>query len=231
MNILEDIFIRMFTADTYSCIKGRGIHAAADAVKMALKDEKNTQYCLKLDVKKFYPSVDHDILKQLLRRKFKDNDLLWLLDEIIESAPGLPIGNYLSQFLATFYLNTFDHWIKEEKRAMYYCRYMDDVVILAADKPYLHALLSEIRVYWKDKLKLDVKDNYQVFLVESRGINFLGYIFRHGYVLLRPSIKRRFARMLRYKKRDASVASYYGWVKYCNGKHLLKKLLHGTGGN
>lgn len=96
---LEAIFVSTFTTDTYSCIKGKGIHAAANAVKQALKDVPGTTYCLKLDVKKFYPNVDHLILKQLVRRKIKDADLLWLLDGIIDSAPGLPIGNYLSSFL------------------------------------------------------------------------------------------------------------------------------------
>lgn len=84
MNVLEPIFVRVFTSDTYSCIKGKGIHAAAKNLKAALTDQKQTVFCLKLDIKKFYPSVDHIILKALLRRKFKDADLLWLLDEIID---------------------------------------------------------------------------------------------------------------------------------------------------
>jgi len=88
MNILEPLFVSVFTADTYSCIKKRGIHAAANAVKLALRDIPGTQYCLKLDIRKFYPTIDHDTLKQLLRRKIKDNDLLWLLDGIIDSAEG-----------------------------------------------------------------------------------------------------------------------------------------------
>src|ERR1700754_4355579 len=98
MNILEPVFMAMFTADTYSCIKGKGIHAALRSIKKDLVDVRGTQYCLKLDVKKFYPSINHKILKTLLRRKFKDRDLLWLLDGIIDSADGLPIGNYLSQY-------------------------------------------------------------------------------------------------------------------------------------
>lgn len=114
MNILEPIFVSTFTADTYSCIKGRGIHAAVRNLRGALRDEPKTRYCLKIDIKKFYPNINHDILKSLLRRKFKDKDLLWLLDEIIDSADGLPIGNYLSQYLANFYLTYFDHWIKEK---------------------------------------------------------------------------------------------------------------------
>jgi RNA-directed DNA polymerase len=225
MNVLEPIFVSVFTADTYSCIKGKGIHAAARSVTQALKDVTNTQYCLKLDVKKFYPSIDHDVLKNLLRRKFKDKDLLWLLDEIIDSAPGLPIGNYLSQYFANYYLTPFDHWVKEKLSVKNYFRYADDLVILARNKPYLHQLLAEIRRYLDTELKLIVKGNYQVFPVAARGIDFVGYRFYHTHTLLRKTIKKNFARMVATRRSPASVASYYGWAKHCNSKHLLKKLL------
>jgi hypothetical protein len=226
MNILEPVFVAMFTADTYSCIKKRGIHAAARALRYALQDHTGTQFCLKLDIKKFYPSVDHEILKDLLRRKLKDPDLLDLLDGIIDSAEGLPIGNYLSQYLANFYLTYFDHWIKEDQRVKYYFRYADDMVILADSKPYLHHLLSEISNYLQVELRLTVKDNYQVFPVESRGIDFVGYVFRHSHILLRKSIKQSFARMLAKNKNPQSIASYEGWARHCNSKNLLKKLRH-----
>lgn len=227
MNVLEEIFINTFTADTYSCIKGKGIKACSDAVKEALRDVPNTKYCLKMDIKKFYPSIDHEVLKTLLRRKFKDQDLLWLLDEIIDSTPGLPIGNYLSQYFANFYLTYFDHWIKEEKKEKYYFRYADDLVILSDSKPHLHALLSEIRHYLEERLKLRIKENYQIFPVEERGIDFVGYVFRHRYIRLRKGIKKNFARAVAAKKDCSSIAAYIGWVKHCNGKHLVKKLLHG----
>ncbi|MEI6823794.1 MAG: reverse transcriptase/maturase family protein [Bacteroidota bacterium] len=226
MNVLEPIFVSTFTADTYSCIKKRGIHAAAYAVKRVLKDTEGTQYCMKLDIRKFYPNVDHKILKQLLRRKIKDNDLLWLLDEIIDSTEGLPIGNYLSQYFANFYLSYFDHWIKENKRVKYYFRYADDLVILSDNKPYLHQLLADIRAYMQDNLKLEIKHNYQIFPVDIRGIDFVGYVFRHTHILLRKSIKQNFARMIAKRKNWQSIASYYGWAKHCDSKHLLKKLLH-----
>lgn len=228
MNVLEPVFVSTFTRDTYSCIKGRGIHAAARALQKALKDVPGTTYCLKLDIKKFYPSVDHDVLKTLLRRKFKDNDLLWLLDEIIDSADGLPIGNYLSQYFANFYLTYFDHWIKEEKRVQYYFRYADDIVILSSNKPYLHQILAEIRIYLSIELKLQIKSNYQVFPVAARSIDFVGYRFYHTHTLLRKRIKQNFARMLAKRKNAASIASYKGWAKHANTKHLLKKLLNDT---
>lgn len=226
MNVLEPIFVANYTADTYSCIKKRGIHAASFALRKALESETETTYCLKLDVKKFYPSVDHDVLKSLLRRKFKDNELLWLLDEIIDSAPGLPIGNYLSQYLANFYLSYFDHYIKEELRVKYYFRYADDLIILHHDKVHLHQLLKAIQTYFKERLKLEVKQNWQVFPVKSRGIDFVGYVHFHTHVLLRKRIKQNFARMLKRNPSPASIASYNGWLKHCNSKNLKNKLLH-----
>lgn len=226
MNVLEPIFVRTFTADTYSCIKQRGIHALLNNLKRDLKDTDGTTYCLKFDIKKFYPSVDHTMLKQLLRRKFKDKDLLWLLDEIIDSAPGLPIGNYLSQYLANFYLTYFDHWLKEEKHVKYYYRYADDIVILHSNKRELHQLLGDIKLYLEE-LKLEVKENHQVFPVAARGIDYVGYVFYHTHIRLRKQIKKNFARKLAKRKAPAPwCASYLGWLKHANAKHLTKKLLH-----
>ncbi len=224
MNILEPMFIACFTADTYSCIKGKGIHPAAESVRRALADEQNTLYCLKLDIKKYYPSVNHDILKELLRRKIKDADLLQLIDEIIDSADGLPIGNYLSQYFANFYLTYFDHWIKEEKQVRYYFRYADDIVILASNKPYLHGILADIKAYLNTHLKLTVKNNHQVFPVAKRGIDFLGYVFYHTHTRLRKTIKQNFARAVK-KGNPKSLAAYWGWAKHANTNHLIKKLL------
>lgn len=112
MNVIESIITKTFTKDTYSCIKGRGIHKLVFNIKNTLKDKYNTTYALKLDIKKFYPSVNHEILKNILRKKFKDNDLLNLLDNIINSIGrnrGIPIGNYISQTFGNIYLNGFDH--------------------------------------------------------------------------------------------------------------------------
>lgn len=225
MNVLESFFVNQFTADTYSCIKGRGIHAAAKAVKKALRDQAGTTYCLKLDIVKFYPSIDHDVLKVLLRRKLKDQSLLWLLDEIIDSAEGLPIGNYLSQYLANYYLTGLDRWIKQTQKVKYYFRYADDLVILSPSKTDLHQLLADVKEYLRVELKLEVKDNYQVFPVACRGIDFVGYRFFHTHTLLRKTIKQRFARMLASKKNPRSVAAYMGWIKHCDSRHLIKILL------
>lgn len=225
MNVLEPIFNKLFTADTYSCIKRRGIHGASRNLKKALKDKDNTKFCLKMDIVKFYPNVDHDILKSLLRKKIKDQELLWLLDEIIESAPGLPIGNYLSQYFANYYLTYFDHWIKEELNVTYYFRYADDIVILSKSKLELHDIYNSIKQYLNTNLKLEIKSNYQVFPVEARGIDFVGYKFYHTHTLIRKRIKQNFARAIARNAPKTTIASYIGWTKHANTKHLLKKLL------
>lgn len=234
MNILEPIWVSVFSADTYSCIKGRGIHGCARKVREALKDNENTVYCLKIDVRKYYPSIDHDILKSIVRKKIKCKDTLWLLDQVIDSADGLPIGNYLSQYFANLYLAYFDHHIKEVRGVKYYFRYADDMVFLHADKSFLNELLIDVRTYLNNNLNLQLKGNYQVFPVESRGIDFVGYVFFHSHVMLRKSIKQSLCRraakinkiermpLAEYKKQ---VCSWLGWTKYCNAKNLLKTII------
>lgn len=223
MNILQPLFNSVFTADTYSCIKGRGVHKGVNNLKTALKDVEGTKYCLKLDVVKFYPSIDNDILKLMLRKKFKDAKLLAFLDQIIDSSRGLPIGNYLSQTLANFYLTYFDHYIKEVKKVQYFFRYCDDIVLLSGSKEELHKWLHEVKAYLRQELRLEVKNNYQVFPVEDRGIDFLGYKFYHTHTLLRKSIKVRMKRAFRRNK-VKSLPSYFGWAKHCNSKNLIKTL-------
>jgi RNA-directed DNA polymerase len=225
MNVMEPLFTKWFSNDTYSSIKGKGIHNASNNLKKSLPDQEQTTYCLKLDIVKFYPNVNHDILKALLRKKIKDNDLLWLLDEIIDSAMGLPIGNYLSQYFANFYMTYFDHWIKETKGVKHYFRYADDIVILSNNKPHLHKLLEAIKQFLNTNLKLEVKQNYQIFPVQARGIDFVGYVHFHTHTKLRKSIKKRFAKAVSKKKNKATIDAYKGWAKHCDSKHLLKKLL------
>jgi retron-type reverse transcriptase len=234
MNILEPVWCSVFTVDTFSCISGRGIHGAMRKVKEALKDVNNTTYCLKIDVRKFYPSIDHDVLKQIIRRKIKCPDTLWLLDSIIDSADGVPIGNYLSQYFANLYLAYFDHWVKEIAGVKYYCRYADDMVFLHADKPFLHALLVQINDYLTNNLNIALKGNYQVFPVDARGIDFVGFVFRHSHIRLRKRIKQNFCRAAaKVNKREnisareykQTICSWLGWAKYSNSKHLLKKII------
>ena len=227
MNILKPIFIPIFTQDTYSSIEKRGVHSALKSLKKSLQsDILGTTYCLKIDIRKFYPSINNDILKNLLRRKFKDKDLLWLLDGIMDSAVGLPIGNYLSGYLSNFYLNYFDRWIKEVQGVYKYFRYCDDMVFLSGCKKFLHNLLANIKKYLCDNLKLTLKKNWQIFPVESRGIDFLGYVSFHSYTNVRKSIKQNFARMLKYNPNNASISSYLGLFGHANCINLTNKLLY-----
>lgn len=234
MNVLEPIWTPIFVKDTYSAVKGRGIHGAARRLRRDLHDETNTVYCLKMDIRKFYPSIDHQTLKVIVRRKIKDSRVLALLDEIIDSAPGVPIGNYLSQFFANLYLSYFDHWLKEQKRIKYYYRYADDMVILAPNKASLHELLAEIRRYLYDRLKLEIKGNYQIFPVADRGIDFVGYVFYHTHTLMRKGIKQRMCRKAaRLRKQNLihaqfmhKMSPHLGWAKHCDSKRLLKKVIY-----
>lgn len=237
MNILEPIWVSMFTADTFSCIKGRGIHGCWKKVKKALKDEENTKYCLKIDIKKYYPSIDHNILKSLIRKKIKCKDTLGLIDEIIDSADGVPIGNYLSQYFANIYLTYFDHYVKEKMKVKYYFRYADDIVFLHQDKKELRKIYKEINTYLKDELKLEIKHNYQIFPTQIRGIDFVGYVFRNSHTLIRKSIKQNFCRKiaklqkrkLNNKEFKQGIAAWLGWCKYSNSINLLNKIAYERG--
>lgn len=238
MNIMEERWVSIMITHTYACIKQRGIHALAERLKKDLrKDVTGTRYCLKLDVHKFYPSINHEILKSLLRKKIKDYRLLSILDEIVNSSAGVPIGNYLSQFFANIYLTYFDHYAKEVLHIRYYYRYCDDIVILADNKEILWEWFKKLKVYLENNLKLVFKPNYQVFPVESRGIDYVGYVFYHTHTLLRKSIKLRLKRLVnnyllgKITKDEflASFTSYYGWLKHCNSKHLLQIIEYKTG--
>lgn len=226
MNYLQPILSSTFTADTYACIPGRGIGKAFRNLKKALSNRENTPYCLKLDIRKFYPTIDHTILKGQIRRKVKDKDFLWLIDDIIDSVPkGIPIGNFISQYFSNFNLTGFDHWLKEEIKIAHYFRYADDIVILHHSREYLHQLRVEISYYLEENLRLQLKPNYQVFPVAARGIDFVGYVFFHTHILMRKTIKKNFARAVHKRKPRQSIAAYYGWAKHCNSKNLLRKLL------
>ena len=217
MNVMEPIWVKTFINNTYSCIKGRGIKRAFLDVKKALKDVPNTKYCLKLDIKKYYPSINHDILMEKLKQKIKDEKLLALLRNIVYSTDGVPIGNYLYQFFANIYLNDLDHKIKEVWNIKYYFRYADDMVFLHSDKQVLHYVLEMIKLELKD-LKLELKPNYQIFKIDDRGLSFIGYTFYHEKILLRKNIKKRiYKRINQYKtnkidkpKVTRSLKSYYG---------------------
>ena len=224
MNVLEPIWRKTFINHTYSSIKGRGIHRAVIKLKHILKTDKiDTKYCLKLDIQKFYPSIDNTILKSIIRKKIKCAKTLELLDEIIDSTEGVPIGNYLSQYFGNLYLAYFDHFCKEVLKCKHYFRYCDDIVILDSNKSFLHGCFKKINEYLNKELKLSVKDNWQVFPVESRGIDFLGYKFYTGYTLLRKNIAKNFIH-----SDITSLPSFEGWLLFANCNNLKNKKEYGT---
>lgn len=229
MNILGKVFGGMLIRDTFASLPKRGIHDGLKRVGKALKDKAGTKYCLKLDLKKFYHSVDQDVLIELLGRKVKDDKFMNILIGIIRSYDtGLPIGYHSSQWLGNFYLCLLDYYVKIVLGVKYYFRYCDDIVILSSSKQELHAILEKIRSVIEGRLHLTIKSNYQIFPVKARGIDFLGYVIRHDYVLVRKHIKVRVARRLHKikskKRRYIVIASFWGWIKHCNGKHLFFKL-------
>lgn len=230
IQVIGDIWVKTLIRDTFSSIKGRGIHDGFKRLRIALRDKENTKYCLKLDIKKYYQSIPNEKLKSVIRLKIKDKNLLYLLDEIISSTKGVPIGNYLSQYFGNLYISDIDHKIKSINK--YYFRYCDDIVILAKNKESLHSIFDTLK-YELELKGLTIKSNWQIFPVKDRGIDFLGYRFFHDYILLRKSIKmrmkRKFNRLLKGKRSiksiNSSVMSYWGWMKFGNCKNLENKIL------
>ena len=229
VQVLEPMWVRSLIADTYSSLKGRGIHKGVKRIKAALKDKDNTTHCLKMDVRKFYPSIDHTILKSVLQRNIKDPDVMWILNEIIDSTDGVPIGNYLSQHFGNLYLSGLDHYMKEQMHCKYYFRYCDDIVILHANKEHLADIRTRAAHYLEKNLKLQLKDNWQIFPIDARGLDFLGYRFYHTHTTLRKSTATNFKQTvskIRSTKPKTigmvnSIMSYYGWMKYANCSNLF----------
>jgi retron-type reverse transcriptase len=229
MNVVMGDFIRSFTSDTYASIKKRGIHLAVDKMKRALgKNRHETKYCLKLDIKKFYPNINNKILYSKIEKKYKDERFLKLMKEIIFSMgdKGIPIGSLLSQYLANFYLSSFDHYCKESLKLKFYFRYMDDIVILHEDKAYLHKLKRLFDDVFREEYDLKIKENWQVFPIEARGLDFVGYRFFHNRTILRKRIYKKARYVFSRKTKHKAYYSYYGWCKHANITEFMIK--HGV---
>ena len=226
MQVVEPIFNKVYIKDTYQSIKNRGLHKGVKRVKSWLRDEENTEYCLKVDVEKFYPSLQNHILKKYVRKKIKCKDTLYLLDLIIESDEGLPIGFYPSGPLGNFVVSYLDHYIKK-LGAKLYIRYADDIVIFHKSKEFLHYLRFKMQEFLKAHLELSMKNNYQVFPLSKRGLDFLGYRFFRKYTLVRKSIVKKMKRVFRRRKirtlSDISrVMSYAGWIKHASSYNFQR---------
>lgn len=231
MAVVEPIWDRMFIDDSYCCRTGKGLHAGS---RRAMQFVRRYRYCLKCDVSKFYPSIDHDVLFGLIQRKIKCRDTLWLFREIIYSMPGgknTPIGNYTSQWFGNLYLHELDMVVKHQWRVAAYLRYSDDFCLFHDDKRALHDLAGKVAEFLADKLKLRLS-KCDVFPV-SRGLDFLGYRhFPAGYVLLRKRTAKRMQKRLRAipamlasgrmtpETARSVIASARGWMRWANTRNL-----------
>lgn len=207
--ILYSIFDPVFIFDSYSCRIGKGTHRAVNRLQcFAEKFSKNNarnRYVLKCDIKKFFDSVNQDILILLIENKIKDSAAIWLVKEIIKSfsiSPnkGLPLGNITSQLFANIYLNELDQFIKHRLKVKYYIRYSDDFVILSGDKEYLEELIFKIGEFLKERLELSFHANKVIIRKYRQGIDFLGYVALSDYTALRTKTKKRMFKKIKFSK-------------------------------
>ncbi len=245
--VLEITFEPKFFAHSYSCRKEKGTHKAIrEFVKLTRKTSKNNTsalFALKCDIKKFFASIDHEVLLKLLQSSFKDKDFLWLLNEITRSfqtdntvSKGMPIGNLTSQLFANIYLNPLDQYMKHVLKVKYYIRYADDFVILSEEKNYLENLTPKIEKYLSSKLKLKLHPNKVAIINYYLGIDFLGYVVFPHFVLPRTKTKKRIFRKLSeksdlfkndrlsYESLNQSLQSYLGYLLHADAFKMSEEI-------
>ncbi len=210
-NLLAPVFEPTFVADTYACIEGRGTHAAVFRLQHFLR-RPGAAFALQCDIRKYFQSVDHAILKALVRRKVKDRRLLALVDAVVDSAPGdpsfgpgkgLPIGNLTSQLFANVYLSPLDHFVKEDLRVKGYVRYVDDFVLVGGDKRGLREAKAAISRFLAERLALGLHEDKSQVFPARRGVTFLGYRVWPYRLRMRTST------MVRMRRREKEVRAQY----------------------
>jgi len=243
-NVIEPIYEKVFISDSYACRAGKGTHAAVGRLSQFMQ---GADYVLKVDIRKYFPSVDHSVLKTCIRRKIGCPGALWLVDLIIDHVPknsfqggpstGLPLGNQTSQFLANVYLDPLDHFIKERMGFKRYVRYVDDLVLLGDDKRELAAARDSICDYIGENLKLSLHPKKRIIMPVSEGIDFLGYRVYPTHRLIRRGSVLRFSRRLRllvarycegdidYETIRTRIASWQGHAKHADSNGLMAALL------
>ncbi|MCG6537889.1 MAG: reverse transcriptase/maturase family protein, partial [Syntrophales bacterium LBB04] len=240
MNIIEPIWNGLFLDDSYACRRMKGTHMAmyrvVDFFRRA-KQQYGKVYCLKADISKFFPSINHHVLMRIIERKIKCRDTLNLIRKIVfnngdESDPGskdMPIGSLLSQWAANLYLNELDYHIKHVMRVKFYVRYMDDFVLLDADKARLHGYKAEISAYLNEHLQLQLNPKSDIYPAD-RGIDFVGYRIWPSYRLIRKTAlvraTKRFKRLSNeYEQGLVDLAhvnsSVMSWLGHCGHAHVL----------
>lgn len=234
MNALIPIWEKLFIRDSYACIDGRGIHAGS---ARTMEFVRHNDYCLKCDISKFYPSVDHEILMRIIQQKVKCKNTLWLIEDIVYSCPGgknVPIGNFTSQWMGNLYMNELDQYVKHTLRVKDYIRYCDDFLFFHNDKAVLRDVARKVEDFAGAVLKLRLS-KCDLFPT-SRGVDFLGYRHFKGYILLRKSTAKRVARRLRHlpglyeagkvtaEHCRSVLASAQGWVRWANTHNYQRKI-------
>ena len=236
---LKPIFMKGMYKFSCGSVPNRGVHYGKKYLeKFIKKNPKKTKYVLKLDIHHFYESVDIQILKERFAQIIKDDKMLALIYFVLDSNAGilpdgtiikrgLPIGFYTSQWFANWFLQPFDHFVKEELKADFYMRYMDDIVIFGSNKRELHRIFKRIEEYL-GSINLKVKSNWQVFRFDyidkngkrqGRFVDFMGFKFYRDKTTIRKSIflracrtARRISKKLKISWRDAcQILSYMGW--------------------
>ncbi len=218
---LYPFFDRAFIPDSFSCRLDKGTHKALDRFtrfhRRVSKNHTRTIWVLKCDIRKFFASIDHDILMHILKIYISNTDILHLLNQIIDSFPtGLPLGNLTSQLFVNIYMNEFDQFVKHKLKVKYYIRYADDFVILSEDKLHLEEILNEIRKFLSERLKLSLHPNKVSISTLASGVDYLGWVHFSDHRVLRTATKKKMLRKISDKNR----ASYLGLLKHGNSKRL-----------
>lgn len=233
---LYPFFDKTFISDSFSCRIGKGLHKALNQFRRysqkVSKNSTKTCWVLKCDIRKFFASVDHLILKQILESYIEDKKLLKLLSKIIDSFSvneneGLPLGNLTSQLLVNIYMNEFDQFMKHKLKAKYYIRYADDFVVLFNDKDRLQEILPEIQKFLLEKLELQLHPNKVSIQTFASGVDFLGWVHFSNHRVLRNTTKRKILRALeREQIKYESLQSYLGLLQHGNINKLRDRISH-----
>lgn len=223
-------FDRRFIYDSYSCRIGKGTHRAIKKFTQYSRKVSNnyTKQCwvLKCDISRFFDSIDHEVMIEILKKYIRGQDLLSLLKNIIfsfetKSGKGLPLGNLTSQLLVNIYMNEFDQYVRHELKVKYYIRYADDFVFLHQDKKYLQQILKNIDLFLQDRLKLTLHQHKVSIETFSSGIDFLGWVhFPFCRVLRNVTKKRIFQRIMEKEASMETIQSYLGLLSHGNTKKL-----------
>ncbi|MDO8495770.1 MAG: reverse transcriptase/maturase family protein [bacterium] len=232
---LYPFFDRTFIADSYSCRLNKGTHKAMrkfrDFGYRVSRNRTRTAWVLKCDIKKFFASIDQDILLNLLGSYIADEDILWLLSRIIRSFDtgkpgiGLPLGNLTSQLFVNIYMNVFDQFVKHKIKAQYYIRYADDFVFLSEDKSWLEETLFRIGDFLGERLHLSLHPDKISIRTLASGVDFLGWVHFSDHRILRTTTKRRMLKNIVMNKKSEVLGSYLGLLKHGNTQKLQRKII------